>query len=130
MQSPDFWVLVAALKRFIEREGQGQLPLEVRCCCAAPAALVPAAPYATDVLHPAAPACALSAVHLPSVAAHACHPLLHLLLILPPRLAWLILQGSIPDMHASTQQYLELQRVYRARADAGALLDYLIIHGA
>lgn len=38
----------------------------------------------------------------------------------PPQLpsAW---QGSIPDMHASTQQYLELQRVYRARADAGAL---------
>lgn len=29
-QSPDFWVLVAALVRFIDREGQGQLPLEVR----------------------------------------------------------------------------------------------------
>ncbi len=28
-QSPNFWVLVAALKLFIEREGQGQLPLEV-----------------------------------------------------------------------------------------------------
>ena len=55
LQSPDFWVLVAALRRFIEGEGSGQLPLE----------------------------------------------------------------GSIPDMHASTQQYLELQRIYRAKADAG-----------
>lgn len=40
LQSPDFWVLVAALKRFIEQEGQGQLPLEVghmrRARCAAP----------------------------------------------------------------------------------------------
>ncbi|KAL4419001.1 hypothetical protein ABPG77_000866 [Micractinium sp. CCAP 211/92] len=55
-QSPNFWVLVAALKLFIEQEGQGQLPLE----------------------------------------------------------------GSIPDMHASTQQYLQLQRIYRAKADADA----------
>ncbi|KAL4859524.1 NEDD8-activating enzyme E1 regulatory subunit AXR1 [Chlorella vulgaris] len=55
-QSPDFWVLVAALRRFIEQEGEGQLPLE----------------------------------------------------------------GSIPDMHASTQQYLDLQRIYRAKADADA----------
>ena len=29
-QSPDFWVLVAALRRFIEQEGGGLLPLEVR----------------------------------------------------------------------------------------------------
>lgn len=55
-QSPDFWVLVAALKRFTAQEGGGQLPLE----------------------------------------------------------------GSIPDMHAFTQQYLELQRIYRAKADADA----------
>ncbi|EFN59362.1 hypothetical protein CHLNCDRAFT_137823 [Chlorella variabilis] len=54
--SPGFWVLVAALRRFIEGEGKGLLPLE----------------------------------------------------------------GSIPDMHASTQQYLELQRIYRAKADADA----------
>lgn len=30
-QSLDFWVLVAALKRFLEGEGGGQLPLEVNC---------------------------------------------------------------------------------------------------
>ena len=29
-QSPDFWVLVAALRRFVECEGAGQLPLEAR----------------------------------------------------------------------------------------------------
>ena len=28
-QSPDFWVLAAALKRFVDGEGQGSLPLEV-----------------------------------------------------------------------------------------------------
>lgn len=38
LQSPDFWVLVAALRRFIEQEGEGQLPLEVRHLTAAPAA--------------------------------------------------------------------------------------------
>ena len=35
LQSPGFWVLVAALRRFIEGEGKGLLPLEVRgygCC--------------------------------------------------------------------------------------------------
>ncbi|PSC68884.1 NEDD8-activating enzyme E1 regulatory subunit [Micractinium conductrix] len=55
-QSPNFWVLVAALNRFIAQEGQGQLPLE----------------------------------------------------------------GSIPDMHASTQAYLDLQRIYHAKAEADA----------
>lgn len=30
------------------------------------------------------------------------------------------LQGSIPDMHASTQLYLELQRVYREKAEDDA----------
>ena len=29
-QSPDFWVLAAALKRFVDGEGQGSLPLEAR----------------------------------------------------------------------------------------------------
>ena len=29
-QSPDFWVLAAALKRFVEGEGGGSLPLEAR----------------------------------------------------------------------------------------------------
>ena len=28
-QSADFWVLIAALKRFIDGEGKGLLPLEV-----------------------------------------------------------------------------------------------------
>lgn len=28
-QSTDFWVLAAALKRFVEQEGAGSLPLEV-----------------------------------------------------------------------------------------------------
>lgn len=54
--SSDFWVLVAALKRFLEAEGRGSLPLE----------------------------------------------------------------GSLPDMHASTQRYLELQRLYRDKAEADA----------
>lgn len=29
-QSPDFWVLAAALKRFVYGEGGGSLPLEAR----------------------------------------------------------------------------------------------------
>ena len=29
-QSSDFWVLAAALKRFVDGEGQGSLPLEAR----------------------------------------------------------------------------------------------------
>jgi len=52
--SSNFWVLVAALRRFVDAEGGGVLPLE----------------------------------------------------------------GSLPDMHASTQRYLDLQRMYRDKADA------------
>lgn len=29
--SDDFWVLAAALKRFVDNEGQGCLPVEVSC---------------------------------------------------------------------------------------------------
>ena len=56
----EFWILVAALRRFVEKEGQGyQLPLE----------------------------------------------------------------GSLPDMHSTTQRYLELQNLYRRKSqhDASAL---------
>ena len=53
-QTEPFWVLVAALRRYVEGEGRGLLPLE----------------------------------------------------------------GSIPDMHASTQLYLDLQRLYRDKAEA------------
>jgi len=57
--TPDFWILVAALRRFIEKEEDdngGVLPLE----------------------------------------------------------------GSLPDMHATTQRYLDLQRLYKDKADADA----------
>lgn len=30
------------------------------------------------------------------------------------------LQGSIPDMHAGSQEFLALQRLYRAKAEADA----------
>lgn len=53
-ETEPYWVLVAALRRFVEGEGRGLLPLE----------------------------------------------------------------GSIPDMHASTQLYLDLQRLYREKAEA------------
>lgn len=51
--TPSFWLLVAALKKFVANEGNGRLPLE----------------------------------------------------------------GSIPDMHATTDLYLQLQRIYREQAD-------------
>eukprot|EP00887_Chlorella_sp_A99_P005358 scaffold1.g5358.t1 len=54
--TPSFWVLVATLRRFLEQEGAGLLPVE----------------------------------------------------------------GSIPDMHATTSLYLELQRLYRDKAEADA----------
>eukprot|EP00878_Enallax_costatus_P020102 GHUV01021234.1.p1 GENE.GHUV01021234.1~~GHUV01021234.1.p1 ORF type:complete len:521 (+),score=136.35 GHUV01021234.1:1712-3274(+) len=52
--TPDFWVMVAALRRFVAAEGGGRLPLD----------------------------------------------------------------GDIPDMHATTDLYLQLQRLYREQADS------------
>lgn len=52
--TPDFWLLVAALRKFVASEGGGRLPLD----------------------------------------------------------------GNIPDMHATTDLYLQLQRLYRQQADA------------
>ncbi len=52
--TPDFWILSAALGRFINNEGNGQPPLE----------------------------------------------------------------GSLPDMHATTQRYLDLQRIYKEKSEA------------
>jgi NEDD8-activating enzyme E1 regulatory subunit len=54
--SPEFWIMVAALRSFVEKEGGGHLPLD----------------------------------------------------------------GSLPDMHATTQRYLDLQRTYREKAEADA----------
>lgn len=55
--SPDFWVMVAALKDFVAHEGSGEVPLE----------------------------------------------------------------GSIPDMTSSTEQYVNLQKIYQAKAEADFL---------
>lgn len=55
--SADFWIMIAALSRFVQQEGHG---------------------------------------------------------------SFLPLDGSLPDMHATTQRYLELQRIYKEKADADA----------
>jgi hypothetical protein len=99
--SDDFWVLAAALKRFVEDEGRGSLPLEASCVCVFGMRLR---------LHP-------SVWH--------CHG--QLLAVFSPARMQLVCrscigndntQGSIPDMTATTTAYLQLQHVYRERADA------------
>jgi len=102
--TPDFWVLAAALKAFVEqaraRAASVQPPWHRAACC-----LVCAGrrskrrPRST---HPP-----LSALRPPPPP------------LPPPRQeGGLPLEGSIPDMHATTETYLALARLYRERAGA------------
>ena len=93
--SLDFWFLVAALKAFVGGEGGGRLPLEVPR----------RPPLAAAAQHSLRPPCFL----LPTrTSVFRC---VFIMCSCPG-------QGSIPDMAATTDLYLQLQRIYREQAEA------------
>lgn len=99
--SKPFWICVAALRRFVEQESSGCIPLEVWS-------------HSRGVLAGGSlpPPHALGWVCSQSRRSR-CLP------VNARPLARLV-QGAIPDMHAGSQQFLGLQRLYRAKADVDA----------